>query len=160
MMHRVHRTLAQQQTRPSGWAILLLAASLAVEGCSSASKNPAAPLASVRIADHTPAEIGDAAVEVFREHGYQVVQHKKTALTFEKPASKLSNLAYGSWMTPVWVRVEASIIPTGESEFRLDCHAALYANKGEATEEAVRYSHVRRAPVQELLEEVAARLRR
>jgi arylsulfatase A-like enzyme len=130
-------------------------------GCASSGKGAPAEVAAVNIQDHTPKEIGQAAAEVFREHGYTVAHQDKTHLTFEKQGSKMNNLVYGDWMpgSSVWLRVQASISPVNETTFHLQCDAHLISGKGETTEETVKFAHVSTAPIQALLDEVARRLR-
>jgi hypothetical protein len=131
-------------------------------GCASDRKgSSSAVLASVEIRERAPGEIADTAVAVFREHGYDASRHNKRDLVFEKQGSNFNRLAYGDWASgnSVWERVLLSIVPEGPALARLDCHAYLVADKGSPTEERVKYGHVKRAPLQAMLEEIATRLR-
>ncbi|HWH71456.1 MAG TPA: hypothetical protein VNT26_18920, partial [Candidatus Sulfotelmatobacter sp.] len=134
-------------------------------GCKSSSPvvdtHAAAPFAAVEIRGNTPGQISKMAEAVFREHGYLVIRADLTSLVFEKKGSKLSNFAYGNWMSDssVWVRVKASIVPVAEAEYRLQCTAYDVQDRGVAIEEESKMSHLRSRPYQQLLEEVARRLK-
>ncbi len=67
----------------------------------------------------------------------------------------LRALLIGSGREPAWRRN-----PSGAStnSLQLECAAHLAANKGEPTEEPIRFAHLRSATFQELLDEVARRL--
>lgn len=131
-------------------------------GCRSTRESGAAGFAMVLISGNTPGQIGAVAVDVFREQGYLVSQDDPSSLVFEKKASAMSNIAYGSWLgdTPIWLRVKAAVVPAGEMTFRLQCAAYRVSDKGSAAEEEVAISHLGNRPYQKLLDEVARRLRR
>lgn len=135
-------------------------AALLGAGCASDKKGSAPALGSIEVRDRTPNQIADAAIEIFRAHDYQVALHTKRNLTFEKPASGFSRLAYGDWTSAnsVWERVRLTLVPEGVFQYRIDCNAQLISNKGDPTEEPVKYGHVRRKPLQQVLDELAARL--
>ncbi len=118
--------------------------------------------ASVQIKGNTPGQIAAAAAEVFQSHGY-LRTGKRTGnnLIFEKPGSKLSNLAYGNWIgdVPIWTRVKVSIIPTGEARYTLLCIAYNVRDRGGATEEEMKISKMSSGRYQKLLNEVAAKFR-
>jgi hypothetical protein len=119
-----------------------------------------ASFASVTITGNTPGQIGDAAVEVFKNDGYKVAQRNSDRLVFEKEGTKMNNFAYGSWIgdTPVWVRVKGSIVPAGEMTFRLQCTAYMVRDIGGSTEEEIAVSGLHRGQYQKLLDEVAKKL--
>ncbi len=132
-----------------------------VTGCKSTDKPDSARFASVEIHGNTPGQIGNMAVTVFREKDYTVAKRTLTNLVFEKEGSSMQNVAYGNWIgdTPIWVRVKVSIVTTGETKCRLECHAFLLRGRGESTEEEIHISHFRSGPYQKLLDEVAKRLK-
>lgn len=129
-------------------------------GCASTKEGPPQVLASVEVPARPPAQLSAVALEVFHAHGYNLAQQTKRQLTFEKPASKWDSLAYGNWMAgeKVWQRVTLLVVPENESFSRLDCDGRLITNKGEALEEPVKFGHLKHAPLQEMLQEIAARL--
>jgi hypothetical protein len=129
-------------------------------GCRSTGGSSSQPFASVEIRGHTPGQIHDVALEVFREHGYKLTQPGPTRLVFEKPASKMDNLAYGNWVgdTPIWVRIKVAIVPFTEAVFRLQCEAFLVRDKGSTVAEEIQISRVRARPYKKMLEATARRL--
>lgn len=151
--------------RPAGslltTAVLLFG--LLGTGCHTTPNPPAAEAvtAAVQIRGNTPGQITQMVTEVFQEHGYTQGSKRAGALVFEKPGSKLSNLAYGSWLgeTPVWVRVKLSIIPSGEQQYTLRCQAYRVQDKGSSTEEELKIGKMGNGPYQKLLEEVASRFK-
>jgi hypothetical protein len=143
-------------------ALLLAICLVGLSGCESTDKPKDTILASVIISGNTPGQIREAVKEVFRENGYQVSQTDAGGLILEKEASRMSNLAYGSWLgdSSVWIRVKTSIVPDGEMAFRLECSAFLVRDKGSAAEEELGQGKLHKKQYQKLLEEVAARFTR
>jgi hypothetical protein len=146
----------------AGWVanLLLVAGVLAcASGCHSTGAPASASFASVVISGNTPGQIRDAAVAVFTHEGYTVTQTDPGNLVFEKEGSKMNNFAYGSWIgdTPVWMRVKAAIVPLGEMNCRLQCHAYLVRDRGSATEEEIAVSRLHKGQYQKLVDEVAKR---
>lgn len=131
-------------------------------GCRSTDEPVSASFASVLLSGNTPGQIRDATVAVFVDNGYKARQTGPDAMVFEKEGSRMSNFAYGSWLgdSPVWIRVKASAVPTGEMKCRLSCTAYLVRDIGSAAEEELPVSHLHRGPYQKLLDEVARRLAR
>jgi hypothetical protein len=146
-----------------GWSFALLAVWVCLgvgSGCRTADIPPEARFASVEIRGNTPGQIAQAAAEVFREEGYEVMSSEPDNLIFEKKASGLNNFAYGNWTeNKVWVRVNAAIVPVSEMTFRLQCQAHLLRDRGEPLEEEIKVSRLRRGGYQKLLDEVSERLR-
>jgi hypothetical protein len=141
-------------------AVLFLTACLIGSlGCRSTDQGTPASLASVVISGNTPGQIRDAAIEVFRENGYQVARTDPASLVFEKQGSGMSNFAYGNWLgdSRIWIRVKTAIRPAGEMSFRLQCNAYMVRDRGAATEEEIALSKVHRGKYKKLLEEVAKR---
>ncbi len=144
--------------RVPGFA-LSLALGLLAAGCSTTGKGEK-PFASVEIHGNTPGQVKAAAIEVFRGHGYTVTQSPRGRLICEKPASKLTDLAYGGWggEAPLYMRVTVSVIPVAEETCRVECRAYRVEDRGGPTEKAVPLS-AHSGVYQKLLEEIAARLR-
>jgi hypothetical protein len=124
-------------------------------GCKSTDKPASAQFASVEIRGNTPGQIRDVAVEVFKEHQYQVMHSNPTNMVFEKEGSGWNNFAYGNWMGEgVWVRVKASIVPVAEGTFRLQCNAYMLRDRRGPTEEEVKLTSLQSHTYQKLLEEI------
>ncbi len=100
-------------------------------------------------------------MQTFGAHDYDAVPAGWNMLVFEKKATGWNKLAYGNWVDdiPLYLRVKASILPAGEETFRLECQAFMVRDRGSATEEDIKLGKSRSRPYQEILEEVAARLR-
>lgn len=146
---------------PKPLLLLLVAClwGLSSAGCRSLSQPEPAQFAAVLIHGNTPGQISEMAAQVFREHGYQVERQDFDKLVFEKKGTAMNSFAYGNWMGEgVWVRVRATIVPVAEASFRLQCTAYMVRDPGQATEEDLQLSTLRRHPYQKLLEEVANRL--
>jgi hypothetical protein len=139
-------------------AILLCA--LITSGCRSTGKHSAGGFASVVIQGNTPGQIRAAAVEVFSEHGYKMMDARSPNPVFEKQASRIDNAAWGNWTgSGVWIRVRVFILPVAEATFRLECKAVLVRDRGQsAFEEEIKLRNFQAGPYQKLLDEVAARL--
>lgn len=143
---------------------LVLACGLAGFGCSSMSKPASASFASVTISGKSPAEIRDATVAVFRENEYQVFASSQ-GLTFEKEGSKLNSISrdglvgthYGAVTI---IRVRVALVDLGNGKQRLQCQAAMVSGAGDSFyEEEHRLANFRSGPYQDLLDEVAKRLK-
>jgi hypothetical protein len=123
-----------------------------------------ASFASVTISGKSPAEIRDATIAVFRENGYQV-SGSSQGLTFEKEGTKANSIAYdgvvGSHYGAVTIiRVRAELVALGNGAQRLQCHAWMVSNAGDSFfEDEHRLANFRSGPYQDLLDEVAKRLK-
>ncbi len=133
---------------------------MAASGCRSTEGIAAKPLAAVVIRGNTPGQISQAAVSVFGDHGYVVADSSSYSLVFEKNGTRMENVEDGSWLgdTPVWVRVKVSILPVGETVFRLQCRAFLVTNRGSAAEDEIEVGRMHAGAYRKLLEEVARKL--
>ena len=141
---------------------LTLLCGLGVTGCRSVGKPASASFASVEISGRTPEQIRDASVAVFREAGYTIVTTTTTDLVAEKEGTQANKLAHGDWVSggSVWVRVKATIVPLSAGQHRLQCNASMVRGKGDSFfEEEVKLSNLRGRPYQNLLDEVAKRLK-
>ena len=139
--------------------VLLMVCHLSGFGCRSTEPGIEPNLASVLISGNTPGQIRDAAVEVFGENGYAATQTTPGNMVFEKKGSGMNNFAYGNWLgdTPIWVRVKAKVVPSGEMTCRLLCNVFLVRDRGSATEEELPVSKVHKGKYKKLLKEVAER---
>jgi hypothetical protein len=143
---------------------LALACGLVGGGCSSLNKPASASFASVTISGKSAAEIRDATVAVFVENGYQVFGSSQ-GLTFEKEGSKANSIAYDGFVRSHYgevtiIRVRAQLVDLGNGAKRLQCQTYMVSGAGDAfTEEENRLSNFRSGPYQDLLDEVAKRLK-
>jgi ABC-type glycerol-3-phosphate transport system substrate-binding protein len=143
---------------------LALACGLASFGCSSMNKPASASFASVTISGRSAAEIRDATIAVFRENGYQVFASSQ-GLTFEKEGSKINSISrdglVGSHYGAVTIiRVRVQLVDFGNDTQRLQCQTSMVSGAGDAfTEEEHRLTNFRSGPYQDLLDEVAKRLK-
>lgn len=97
--------------------------------------------------------------DVFIEHGFVVASKRADNLVFEKPAGKMSELAYGNWMgdgSHVWLRVKVNIHSIAEATYQVDGTAYSVRDKGGPTEEEVKKWGS--GDYKELLHEAADRL--
>ncbi len=136
-------------------------ASLLCAGCAATGSSATARFAAVEITGNTPGQIGSVAVQVFHDHGYDAIQTELSSLVFEKRAKGISNLTYGNWAddTPLFTRVKVEILPAGERTYRLQCQAFMVRDRGSPVEEEIKLSRLRSHAFQQLLEEIANRLK-
>ena len=115
-------------------SLLMALAGFVVIGCKSTGQPASAPLAAVRIRDHTPEQIRAATAVVFQQDGYTAVDVHGAEMIFEKQGSRWDRIVYGSWVDdePVRVRVRVSVVPVSDREFELRCQALRVQHKGEA----------------------------
>lgn len=134
-----------------------------VAGCG-ATKPASASFASVIISGQEPETITKATVAVFQEDGYSA-KAADGQLIFEKEASRMTNVAYeglvGShYGAQTLVRVKVSLVDLGAGAHRLQCQAYIVKDASDAffTEEQ-KLANMRSRPYQNLLDEVASRLK-
>ncbi len=133
----------------------VILAGLVASGCSSTSSK--SPFASVELRNVTPMQVRDATIEVFRKDGFLTKEAGKNRLIFEKQATKWNNLVYGDWSTtPLWVRVEVTLVAVSVGTWRLECQAYRVLDRGVSTEESKEIRN--KTPYEKLLKEVAANL--
>jgi hypothetical protein len=123
-----------------------------------------ASFASVTISGKSAGEIRDATIAVFRENGYQVFGSSQ-GLTFEKEGTKANSIArdglVGSHYGAVTIiRVRAELVDLGHGSQRLQCQAYMVSGAGDSFfEEEHRLANFRSGPYQDLLDEVAKKLK-
>lgn len=148
---------------PRSAVFLSAVLALFLTGCG-ATKPASASFASVTIRDHEPADIAKTAVAVFQDDGYKA-SSAGGQLIFEKEASKLTNVAYegvvGShYGAQTLVRVKVTLVDLGASAYRLQCQAYIVKDAGDSFfAEEQKLANVRSRPYQNLLDEVASRLK-
>jgi hypothetical protein len=145
------------QARCVALAATLGLALLALSGCGTSRGSGKSSTVTVLIRETSPSAVRGATIDVFETHGYKVGRLDRQSLVFEKPGSKWNDIVYGDWMeSRTWNRVRVEVETVDESSVRLRATAYIVQDKGGAIEEQVK--SYRRAPYQELLDEIAARL--
>jgi hypothetical protein len=123
-----------------------------------------ASFASVTINGKSPAEIRDATIAVFRENGYQMFGSSQ-GLTFEKEGTKGNSIAYDGFVGSHYgavtiVRVKAELVDLGKGARRLQCQTYMVSGAGDSFfEDEHRLANFRSGPYQDLLDEVAKKLK-
>ena len=124
-----------------------------------------ASFASVVIATHTADEIRQTTHQVFAEAGYVPGFDENAGMTFEKEGSRANAIAHGGLYATqqgaeTWVRVKVNLVPLKPGSFRLQCRAYMVPRHGDAFfEEEHALPNFRGRPYQELLDEVARKLK-
>ncbi len=142
----------------------LLTVGLFCAGCSSLNEPASASFASVVISGKSAQEIQAATTAVFHENGYQVFTSSQ-GLTCEKEGSKLNSIArdgivgaHEGAVTIIRVRVELVDLHNGTQ--RLQCQTYMVSGAGDIFHEhEARLANFRSGPYQDLLDEVAKRLK-
>jgi hypothetical protein len=151
-------------TKWSGFLSLSLLCGLFSTGCGSLNQPASASFASVVISGKSAAEIRDAAIAVFQENGYRAFASSQ-GLTFEKEGTKANSIAYdgvvGSHYGAVTIiRVRAELVALGNGAQRLQCQTYMVSGAGDSFfEDEHRLANFRSGPYQDLLDEVAKRLK-
>ena len=131
-------------------------------GCRSVTQPEGASFASVVIKGRMGAETRAATVAVFQEDGYTPLGVGMTEFVFQKEGSKMNKVAYGNWVggPAVYVRVKVQLVVVSPGVDRLQCKAYMVRNQGDSFfEEDIKLSNVHRRPYQDLLNQVAKRLK-
>ena len=143
---------------------LALACGLFSTGCH-LGQSGSASFASVVIAGRSVQEIEQAAAAVFQGDGYRAFRTAEGGMLFEKEGSRANQIGtagivgahYGAQVN---VRVRAEIVDLGAGSHRLQCHAYMVSNAGDSFfEDEKPLSNLRGGPYQDLLDEVAKRLK-
>ena len=158
---KVFDLLVRNSARLGLWLALL---ATLFTGCHSTVPGSAS-FASVTIANRLPEEIRRVTEEVFRGNGYHGYSGVTGEMVFEKEGSRMNQLAYGGWLethqgNTTWVRVRLTLVDLGDGSHRLQCQAFMVPHHGDSFfEEEQRLTNIRSAPYQQLLNEIAARLK-
>lgn len=144
------------------FALTLLATGfcLGLAGCG-ATKPSSASFASVTIQNRSVVEIRNAVGEVFSAKGYRVL-YNGNEMMMQREGSRATQAAFGGLAedTEVDIRVRANIVELTPTTHRLDCKAYAVRDPGDPTfEEETRLSNLRSRPYQELLDQVAEKLK-
>ena len=127
-------------------------------GCETAPSGGDGSLAWVEITGHTSAEIKRAAEIVFEKDGYHLAASSPMKFTFEKDGGKMTDLAYGTLVAGVLVRVNATITRQENGNHLLHCQVFMVRNAGDRVLEDIQKRNFGRKPYQELLDQVKAKL--
>ena len=145
-------------------AVGILALTLVGTGCHSMSGPASASFASVTITGKSLEEIRNAAAAVFQADGYQASASGQEML-FEKEGTLSNTRAHDGFIAAqsgavTIVRVRAEIVDLGGGTRRLQCHAFMVKSAGDSFfEEEHKLANIRSRPYQNLLNEVAKRLK-
>ena len=157
-------TLLQPFARPTHgrtglpWALVLLLVWGSLMGCKSPPSGGDGSLAWVEITGHTPVEIKKAAETVFESDGYHLTASSPMKFTFEKDGGKMTGLAYGTLISGVVVRVNATITRQENGNHLLHCQVFMVRNAGDRVLEDIQKRNFGGKPFQELLDKVKAKL--
>jgi hypothetical protein len=130
-------------------------------GCQSFNSPPTNNLASVTITDRTMPQIASAIQTVFATHYFRGGQTGPYEFTYERPGSRLNNLAYGSYMfdEKVTVRMKVKVQPVYGSQFLLSCNAALVEDAGDPIFQDTHHVRwLRKWPYEQLLKDIRTQL--
>jgi hypothetical protein len=145
-------------------SILAIACVAVAAGCSSPGKPASASFASVVIKNRSAAQIRDTTVAVFREDGYAAFSFGQ-GLVFDKEGSRLNTVSrdglVGAQAGAVTiVRVKVELVELAPDSHRLQCHAFMVSGAGDSFfEDEHKLANYRSRPYQNLLDEVAKRLK-
>jgi hypothetical protein len=129
-------------------------------GCQSTSPTGAKVMATTTINGRDLSDIRLAALETFKKAGYAPASAFGRDLLFEKRASGMTELAYGTWMSPsLWIRVKVRIEEIKPGMDVLDCTVYRVSDRGDSVleEENTAYG-MKSKPFKELLAEIKSRL--
>jgi len=145
--------------RPIGlWLTLVAALAGLTTGCHSTRVDGPPASVSVEFHGNTPGQIFAAAQEVFIAEGYTTKSTSPLRMNCDKPASKMSNLAYGDWLSgKLYIRVKLVLVEKGEAHYRLYSQAFKVTDREGLLEEE-KLNHSGHGSYKKLLEKVAARL--
>jgi hypothetical protein len=133
-------------------------------GCSSMSGPGSASFASVTIAGQTGEQIRNTTETVFRENGYEPVASAET-MVFDKEGTRANTLSRDGLVAAqsgarTIVRVRVEVVALGAGSDRLQCEAYMVSGAGDSFfEEEHRLANIRSRPYQNILDEVAKRLK-
>jgi len=123
-----------------------------------------ASFASVTISGKSVGQISDATIAVFREDGYQASASSQ-GLVFEKEGTRANTISRDGLAATqagarTLVRVRVELVDLGSGAYRLQGHAFMVSGAGDSFfEEEHRLANIRRRPYQNLLDDVAKRLK-
>lgn len=145
-------------------SLLLAALLVSFAGCRLGEPGSAS-FASVKIRQHSPAEIATVTAGVFREDGWTVTGTGLHQMVFEKEGTRGQNYARAGIVrtqagAQTVVRVRVNISDMGDGSYRLDGQAFVVTDPGDSFfEDEVRLANFRAGPYQDLLDKAADKLK-
>ena len=142
-------------------AVLASALILLVTACQSFNSPPGNNLASVTITDRTMPQITSAIQSAFGAHYFTGGQTGPYQFTYQRPGSRMNNLAYGSYFfdEKVTVRVVVNVRPVSRSQFLLSCNAWLIEDESDPVfQDAHQVRPLRKWPYDQLLQDIRKQL--
>jgi hypothetical protein len=130
-------------------------------GCQSFNSPPSNNLASVTITNHSMPQIASAIQTVFETHYFTGGQTGPNTFTYQRPGSRMNNLAYGSYFfdEKVTVRVVVNVQPVYGGRFLLSCNASLIEDEGDPVFQDTHHVRMlRKWPYEQLLNDIKAQL--
>ena len=130
-------------------------------GCQSFKNPPDNNLASVTITNRSMPEISGAIQTVFQSHYFQGGPVGPDRFVYERPGSRMNDLAYGSYMfnEKITVRVTLNAQPVYGNQVLLSCNAALIED---AEDPVFKDTHhvrmLQKWPYQDLLKDIKQQL--
>lgn len=145
------------------WLVPLLLAPLLfpLTGCKTTAGGGDDSLASVTVPSRTPAEINTAILGVYRRNSFTGGLVSPGKYRFERTASNLNRIAYGDLFGEgVATRVYVLVTPMDANTTRISCTAEIVQSPGDPiVEETYKVRKMQKKAYQDLLDEVAARLK-
>jgi hypothetical protein len=88
-------------------------------------------MAWVDVSGRTPEQVAAAAKKVFIEDGYELIEHNGTQLVFEKPGSRMKDIAYGGLANEegVWIKAVLNINPKDNNTCWVSCDAYIIKDR-------------------------------
>jgi hypothetical protein len=151
-------------TQSLGILTLSLVCGILSTGCRSMGEPTSASFASVTISGRSVEQIRNTAKAVFQADGYETFTFGNE-LVFEKEGTRGNTLAYDGLIATQSgarsiVRVKSEVVDLGGGSHRLQCQAYVVSGAGDSFfEEEHRVANIRSKPYQNLLDEVAKRLK-
>lgn len=145
------------------WIWILLAPVMLAwaAGCQSFKNPPDNNLASVIITNRTMAQISGAVQTVFETHYFTGGPSGPGQFTYERPGSRMNNLAYANFMfdEKVTVRVNVNVQPVYGGQFILSCNAALVEDAGDPVfKDTHHVRSLQKWPYEQLLKDIKTQL--
>ena len=130
-------------------------------GCQSFNSPPDNNLASVTITNRSMSEISGAIQKVFESHYFQGGPIGPDRFIYERPGSRMNDLAYGSYMFKenVTVRVTLNLQPVYGNQILLSCNAALIEDAADPVfKDTHHVRSLQKWPYQDLLKDIKQQL--
>lgn len=141
-------------------AVVLIIACGSGTSCRSPDRSVSARTAAVIITNQSAEEIKRAASAVFHEHGFEKANGEPGELVFQKPGSFSNAMLHGDWVKGnVWVRVKLYQRELSPVQRVLDADIYMVQDHDDPLFQSERKVSARKGEIQNLLDEVASRLK-